>query len=237
MTAHKNLTCDLTSDFSYEVKRSHRRKTMCLQIRDGQVQVLVPARAHDRQIRDLVNKHSGWIEKKLREQFARPKAPVRAFVDGEVFACLGREHVLKLIQGAPWPAETRDGTLVVTVRDDGNIEVIRERIIEWYRLAALESFQDRTAYFAARLGVAAKSVKVKAYRRRWGSCSAGGELSFNWRLALAPAAVADYVAAHEVSHLVHHNHSPLFWAVVADLLPGYRDQQKWLIKFGGLLDI
>jgi hypothetical protein len=229
MTVHR--------DFSFEIRRSHRRKTLCLQIRDGQVQVLVPARTSGRQIEDLIHKHSGWIEKKLREQSARPKAPARAFADGEVFACLGRDHTLKVVQGPPWPAEPRGGELLVTVPDQGDEAAIRARIIEWYHGAALATFQDRTAHFARRLGVSATSVKVRAYKRRWGSCSAKGDLSFNWRLALAPVAVADYVAAHELSHLVHHNHSPRFWAVVEGLLPDYRDQQQWLNKFGGLLDI
>ena len=227
----------LHRDFTFEIKRSHRRKTLCLQIRDGQVQVMVPARTTGRQIEDLIHKHSRWIEKKLREHSDRPKAPVRDFVDGEVFACLGRDYTLKVVQGAPWPAEPKGAELRVTVPDQADGAAIRARIIEWYHGAALETFQDRAAHFAQRLGVSARTVKVRAYKRRWGSCSAKGDLSFNWRLALAPGAVADYVAAHEVSHLAHHDHSPRFWAVVEGLMPDYREQQQWLNKFGGLLDI
>ena len=122
------------------------------------------------------------------------------------------------------------------VGDDRRRE-IEGRLHEWYRLLALETLRDRVAHFAGQLSVTAKSVKVRTYKRRWGSCSAKGELSFNWRLIMAPGDVVDYVAAHEVAHLVHHNHSSEFWAVVARLLPGYRVQQTWLHKNDGLLDI
>jgi hypothetical protein len=85
--------------------------------------------------------------------------------------------------------------------------------------------------------VAASAVKVKAYKRRWGSCSSSGELSYNWRLVIAPAAVVDYVVAHEVAHLLEHNHSPDFWRIVKGLMPNYRVQQAWLNKNGGTLAI
>jgi predicted metal-dependent hydrolase len=78
---------------------------------------------------------------------------------------------------------------------------------------------------------------VKSYKRRWGSCSTSGEISYNWRLVIGPAEVMDYVVVHEVSHMLEHNHSPAFWRIVKDLMPNYREQQAWLNKFGGTLAI
>lgn len=228
-------------DFKFEVKRSHRRRTLSLQIRDGQVQVMVPARTPDRQIQDLLSKHGAWVRRKLREQAARPKAAAKAFVAGEPFTYLGHDYPLRIVDGAPWPAELRSDEIVVTVpeRIQGAARCgeVQGRLREWYLLNALEIFQDRAAYFGAQLGLSATSVRVKSYKRRWGSCSARGELSFNWRLIMAPGAVVDYVAAHEVSHLAHHNHSAAFWAVVAGLMPDYSDQQAWLNRNGGTLNI
>ncbi len=233
MTAHHN--------FDYEIKRSARRRTVCLQIRDGQVQVMVPAKTSQRQIRALVDKHKDWIDRKLREQAARPKANAKTFTDGEMFTYLGQHLKLRIAEGPPWPAEQSGGQVVVTVparmAAEERLAAVEERIREWYRVAALERFRDRVVHFSERIGVAAKAVKVKTYKRRWGSCSAKGELSFNWRLIIAPPDVIDYVAAHEVAHLVHHNHSPEFWAVVAHLMPDYRHWQDWLHRNGGLLDL
>jgi hypothetical protein len=51
---------------------------------------------------------------------------------------------------------------------------------------------------------------------------------YSWRLILAPPAVLDYVAAHEVAHLVEMNHSPAYWAVVGRICPGWQAQRAWL---------
>ena len=232
---------NLHHGFDFQVKRSARRRTLCLQIRDGQVQVMVPTRTKDRQIQDLVDKHSRWIKGKLREQAARPKAAPKRFVDGEIFSYLGGEYPLQVVDGAPWPAELADGHIIIPVPARWDPErrrgAVEKRLHEWYRLMALETFQDRVEFFTRQLDVTATAIRVKAYKRRWGSCSARGELSFNWRLIMAPEAVVDYVAAHEVSHLVHHNHSADFWSVVEGLQPDYRAQQVWLNKFGGLLSL
>jgi predicted metal-dependent hydrolase len=232
---------DLDLDFDFEVKRSARRKTLCLQIRDGHVQVVVPTRTPERQINALVNKHKDWVRKKLGEQLARPKAPPKAYVDGEIYGYLGQDYRLKIVDGAPWPLERVDQELVATLParlvGEARTTKVKARLHEWYLQAALEQFQERTEVFSRRLDVTPTSVKVKSYKRRWGSCSTSGEISYNWRLVIGPAEVMDYVVVHEVSHMLEHNHSPAFWRIVKDLMPNYREQQAWLNKFGGTLAI
>lgn len=226
-------------DFEFEVKRSHRRKTLCLQIRDGHIQVMVPARTPERQIQILLEKHTPWINKKLEEQAARPSAAPRAYVEGEIYSYLGQDHRLRIIEGPPWPTERVGLELIVTLPARSAVGAreakVRDRLCEWYRQSALEEFRARTENCARRLGLSPQHVNVKAYRRRWGSCSASGEISYNWRLIMAPTQVVDYVVAHEVVHLVQHNHSPDFWRIVERLMPDYRHQQTWLNKNGGTL--
>jgi predicted metal-dependent hydrolase len=71
-------------------------------------------------------------------------------------------------------------------------------------------------------------ITLRDQRSRWGSCSAKGELSFNWRLVLAPHDVLDYVVVHEVCHLVEHHHGPSFWRLVARRRREYLDSKEWL---------
>jgi predicted metal-dependent hydrolase len=85
---------------------------------------------------------------------------------------------------------------------------------------------------ASALDVAFTRIAVRDQRTRWGSCSTSGTLSFNWRLALAPAEVLDYIVVHEVCHLREHNHGPRFWALVAERRPGYETQVAWLRTHG-----
>jgi predicted metal-dependent hydrolase len=88
---------------------------------------------------------------------------------------------------------------------------------------------------AQRLGRRPAALVLRDTRSRWGSCSAQGVLMFSWRLAMAPPAVLDYVAAHEVAHLAEMNHSRAFWATVARLLPDHAAPRAWLRAEGGAL--
>jgi len=85
---------------------------------------------------------------------------------------------------------------------------------------------------AAALGVRLERIRVAGQRTRWGSCSSRGTLSFNWRLALAPPEVLDYVVVHEVCHLREPNHSTRFWRLVAERRPGYATRRAWLREHG-----
>ena len=86
---------------------------------------------------------------------------------------------------------------------------------------------------AAALGRSYQAIVLRDTRSRWGSCTSDGRLMFSWRLAMAPLAVLDYVAAHEVAHLRHMDHSPRFWAAVAGLVPDYAQHRDWLRRHDG----
>ncbi|HKU59440.1 MAG TPA: M48 family metallopeptidase [Gaiellaceae bacterium] len=85
---------------------------------------------------------------------------------------------------------------------------------------------------ATALDVAVTRLTIRDQVSRWGSCSANGALSFNWRLVLAPHDVLDYVVVHEVCHLVEHNHGPSFWRLVEKRRPDYREHRAWLDQHG-----
>lgn len=93
--------------------------------------------------------------------------------------------------------------------------------------------EHRAAYYAGLLGVDFARITIREQKTRWGSCSARGNLSFNWKLALMPPEILDYVVAHEVAHRVELNHSPRFWALVEQLVPDYRTRRRWLKENGG----
>ena len=90
----------------------------------------------------------------------------------------------------------------------------RAALTQRYIAAAREYFPKRAAHFQQFTGGTYSRITIRDQKTRWGSCSARGTLSFNWRLMLAPPAILDYVVVHELCHLTHMNHSPAFWQAV-----------------------
>ena len=156
----------------------------------------------------------------------------------------------------PWGAPVRltvphrmSQGAVTAVLDAHRDWIARERSRQVPRLALDElGVSERAARRAARelvtriaegeaaaLGVSYERIVIRGQRTRWGSCSARATLSFNWRLALAPAEVLDYVVVHEVCHLCEPNHSPRFWRLVAERRPDWRSHRDWLRVHGAEL--
>lgn len=103
----------------------------------------------------------------------------------------------------------------------------QEERIRWQQ-EACRKIPERTAYFAQKIGVTYGRITLRQQKTRWGSCSANGNLNFNWLLILAPPDVLDYVVVHELCHRRQMNHSQAFWNEVSAVLPDYEEQKKWL---------
>ena len=98
----------------------------------------------------------------------------------------------------------------------------------WLKQHALHFLAMQSKSFAQRLDVPVNRIAIREVRSRWGSCSHRGNLSYSWRLIFAPEAVANYVCAHEVSHLKHMNHSREFWKTVESICEDYKSHKQWL---------
>jgi predicted metal-dependent hydrolase len=116
-------------------------------------------------------------------------------------------------------------------------EKMRRAMEKWYRKKADRIINDRVGVYIDKIGKEPKIVKVKEQKRRWGSCTSKGNLYFNWRCIMAPPPIIDYIVIHEMSHLVHPNHSKRFWQKVESILPDYKKRRKWLRDNGLRLDL
>ena len=142
----------------------------------------------------------------------------------------GRAFVLT--QGPQRGSVTLSGDEIVV---PGAPERAALRVATFLKALARDRLSQASDRYAAQIGRKYKSLTLRDTRSRWGSCTADGSLMYSWRLIMAPPAVLDYVAAHEVSHLAEMNHSDRFWAVVEGLMPDYAPRRKWLKEHGGRL--
>lgn len=108
-------------------------------------------------------------------------------------------------------------------------------LVNKHKKYARNIFEARVSYFQQFTGGTYHSISIRDQKTRWGSCSGRGNLSFNWRLILAPPEILDYVVVHELCHLTHMNHSKDFWGLVGKVLPDYKDRRKWLKENGHTL--
>jgi predicted metal-dependent hydrolase len=207
-----------------------RRKTIAIMIQpDGSLVVRAPLRASLKHIQALVEEKGEWIRRKQEEVRRRVQAqPAHRFVDGECFLYLGQEYPLVVVDGARTPLRLDGNFYLAKIAQPQAAQVFEA----WYRAQARQVIGARTVALAQQHGLAFSRLRIMTAHTRWGSCGAGGTLNFNWRLVMAPQPVIDYVILHELAHLKVHNHSPLFWAEVACMLPGYKPLRAWLKAHG-----
>lgn len=204
-----------------QLKRSRQARRLSLRVSsvDGRVTLTVPPHVPERVARAFVEEKARWIG----EAVAKCHVPVPVVVG----SALPVEGVLCQIVAGKGRSARLDGGLIEAPagREGPAIEAMIKLLARDRLCAAVDRF-------AASLGEEPELLALRDTRSRWGSCSAAGRLMFSWRLVLAPAEVLDYVAAHEVAHLRHMDHSPAFWSAVADLYPTYRAQRDWLRREG-----
>ncbi|HHU50692.1 MAG TPA: M48 family metallopeptidase [Firmicutes bacterium] len=217
------------------------RKTLEIRVLPaGIVRVVAPRGTTDRFIRNCLAQKAGWIRKKLAEAQARERLlPKREYTSGEVFLFLGEEVTLTVVGNALLQKATvrldgqgtGAGRLIVET-PSGDRTVIKEALEEWYKQKAIEVFTKRIEFYGDKIGKKPERIKLSNATKRWGSCTSRGTTLLNWRVVMAPARVIDYLVVHELSHLIHMNHSAAFWRQVAEVIPDYREQKDWLKKNG-----
>ena len=216
--------------FQVEVIRTNRKKSASIRLSDDLVRVSVPSTLTDNRIRDLVRKRTSWIKKKLQEQSDLPRLTPKEFVSGEAVTYLGKNYRLKILKGDYPSVRMHRGYLeVTTLKDDTDPRTsIRLLLTDWYKSHAEKRLIEKTQRFSKVIGAEPKSICVKDYKSRWGSCSAQGDVSYNWRIVLAPHSIVDYVVVHELCHMLEHNHSSKYWKHVERHVPKWRECREWL---------
>lgn len=232
----RSQTIELTG-ISIAIVRSARRRKLSLEVDHKGARIRVPERMRDRTIRQFVISKEYWIRHHLAN--LPPLIAPISLQTGCELMLLGSTLTLVLAQGRTAPHINQSNQLILPIVQSqlSQQQTIANKLIKWYKAQALDHLKQIVTIRVQHMFSDRQTpdIKVRDYKRRWGSCNHRGELSFNWRIIMAPADVIDYVVIHELAHLQEFNHSARFWRIVEQQMPAWRDHRNWLNDNGGLL--
>lgn len=174
---------------------------------------------------NLLESNKSWIlnRKTELEQF-KEEIPNREFKDREQFPFLGNEYQISIEDSK---SKIEDRKIILSKTKTQN-KPVRTVIEELYRRKAREIISRKVEKYLDKIDGAYDKIYIRNQKTKWGSCSPKDNLSFNWRLLLAPEHVLEYVVVHELVHLEEKNHDQSFWRRVRELYPNYKDSNRWL---------
>ncbi|GCA47603.1 hypothetical protein KGO5_00010 [Sinorhizobium sp. KGO-5] len=194
------------------------------------MKLTVPEGLPEREVSAFLTRHQGWLMTKLARFSGESELE-----DGGTILVRGVAHRIERTGRLRGLTEALVIGEEAVLRVGGAEEHLRRRIADYLKKEARSELERLVAVYAGRTGSRARSLSLKDTRSRWGSCSAEGDLSFSWRIAMAPPKVIAYLAAHEVAHLQEMNHGPRFWALCESLCPETKDARHWLKRNGTML--
>jgi len=209
--------------------RQARRYTLRIQAATREVILTMPPRGSLREAKEFAQKHGGWIAARMHRL---PQAV--PFADGTILPLRGVEHRVvhrRGVRGTVWTEKPDSGMPLLCVA--GDAPHIERRVSDYLRREAARDLDAASRRAAEEFGVAVRRISVRDQSSRWGSCSTTGVLSYSWRLILAPPFVLNYLAVHEVAHLLEMNHSARFWRLVKRVCADSERAKTWLDVHGG----
>lgn len=207
-----------------------RRLSIRIDARAGEAVLVAPSERKLVEVVAFARTKVSWIRERLADRpHGTPLEP------GAVIDLFGEPTRLVAVHGAGAARLTgdADGPMIAS---GGEGEAYARRVENLFKRVARDTLQTRTDAHLRTLGQRPVKMSIADPKSRWGSCSPHNRsIRYSWRVVMAPPAVIDYLAAHEVAHLVHADHSPAYWAVVQRLVGDHRPHRKWLRENGPAL--
>lgn len=204
--------------------RRARRLSLRVSRLDGRVTLTVPHKMKRDEVMAFATERADWVRGHLAQTVQSEHVGL-----GTILPIEGQE--VEVLTAPIRSPRIEDGQLLIPQ----NARVPGATVEAFLKTLARDRLSVATERYAAALGRKITKLTLRDTRSRWGSCTSEGGLMFSWRLAMAPPAILDYVAAHEAAHLVEMNHSDAFWQVNARLCPDYQRHRAWLKTHGAAL--
>lgn len=232
-SAPETRTLDVAGRLMPLTIRQHERATrITLRIEPGgrSLKMTIPRGLAAREVNAFLDRHQGWLLTKLAKFTAD-----NSLRGGSEILLRGVRHRIEHTGTLRGLTEAIVVEGLPVLRVSGMPEHAGRRIATFLKKEARADLERYVAVHAKTIRATVTSITMKDTRSRWGSCSSQGNLSFSWRIVMAPPLVIDYLAAHEVAHLREMNHGPRFWALCRKLCPDMDEAKAWLKRYGSQL--
>lgn len=204
-----------------------KRKKLSIQIDPfGFITVKAPKETSEEVMMSVIESKGKWILERLREIEGAREIPqaipqARKYCAQGKFLHLGKEHFLhELIEASEFDEE-----------------VLKRKLKKFYVNSCKSIVEERIKIYQKQLKVKPKIIEIVESKVKWGSCNSDRKLTFNYRLAMAPIEVIDYVIVHELCHLLHMNHDRSFWRRVGSIMPDYKEKEAYLARHEHLMEL
>lgn len=227
---------------SYRIRRSARAtRTRIIVSADG-VEIVAPPNVPEHHLHRFAHDQQHWIQTtlaKFAHRQAQYAAPVQ-YRDGAELIYQGVAYRLvitpsKLKRVTIGFAETFTAAVPESLLAGDYSDAVKCALTGWIKQQARIHVERLVQHHAVKHRLYPRSITIKTQKSRWGSCGIHDDIHINGLLIIAPPAVLEYVVVHELCHIREKNHSARFWALVAEHLPDYPNQRRWLKEQGGQL--
>lgn len=227
---HKQVSCIQEKRMTMKIQFDERtiecnvqyskRTKIAIQLEtNGLITVKAPNGTPEADIVHVMEKNKKWLldnTNKLEQARASMLPMAKEYQEQGQFLYLGKKYFLhELIEVG-----------------DSSEEELRHRLKKFYFTSCKKIVLERIEEYQKQLRVKPKSIEIEESTTKWGSCHSSKKITFNYRLAMAPVEVIDYVIVHELCHLLHMNHDRSFWRRLGSTMPDYKDKEEYLARHG-----
>jgi predicted metal-dependent hydrolase len=217
----------------YTLKRSSKAKLLWLTMSKENGLVVTVPRYYDIDLLDsyLYTKSKWILRTQKKVDIQEPRNTTNQFIDTLMYFGKRLTITKNTNQSEIMEVKLEDDQVIVNL--DPGLKIKYSDTIEmWMKDQAIAAINTKAGFFSSKLGLTYSKISIRNQRSRWGSCSRKRNLSFNWRLIMAPEAILDYVIIHELCHLREMSHSKSFWELIGLYCPNWKENRKWLNKHG-----
>lgn len=213
-----------------------KRKGFCLRIdQNGDLIVIAPLFATEKEIKQVVQKKVNWILK-TRETILKNKERLDTFKfeRGEFLMYLGENYKIEFHNHNELEVDEQNKVFFFPF---GDKITLMKKLISFYKERAKNILKEELDRWSNIMGLRYKTFRLKNAQRLWGSCGKNASINLNWRLILLPREIIEHIVIHELAHLVYRNHSKQFKNYVSQYSKNYYEKEKWLRQHSYILQM